>query len=196
MNILWLVVKAQEHAPEAAQAAADHAEQPKVFGLNAGTMTWTVIIFGVLFVILWKFAFPPILGYAAAREKRIQDALDESKRQREEAEKLLETQRQELAKARGDAQQLIAEGRQGAEKVRQELLTRAKAEQEELITRAKADIEAERLKAVESVRREAVDIALAAAAKLVGQRLDSENDRRIVNDFLNRVGSQPAGAKK
>ena len=193
MNFLWIVL--QEHPVPAAQGA-EHAQSPSVFSFAPGVMTWTVIIFLVLLFVLMKFAFPPILGYAAAREKRIQDALDESKRQREEAERILETQRQELAKARGEAQQLIAEGRQGAEKVRQELLTRAKAEQEELITRAKADIEAERLKAVESVRREAVDIALAAAAKLVGQRLDSENDRRIVNDFLNRVGSQPAGAKK
>ena len=194
MNFLWLVLQEAPHAP--AEQASEHAQSFGVFQLTQSTMTWTLIIFIILMVILMKFAFPPILGYAAAREKRIQDALYESKRQREEAERLLETQRQELAKARGDAQQLIAEGRQGAEKIRQELLTRAKAEQEELITRAKADIEAERLKAVESVRREAVDLALAAAAKLVGQRQDSENDRRIVNDFLNRVGEQPAGAKK
>ncbi len=195
MNFLWLVL--QENAPAAAQAA-EHAEPMGVFALTQSVMTWTLIIFGVLMIVLMKFAFPPILGYAAAREKRIQDALDESKRQREEAAQLLETQRQELAKARGEAQQLIVEGRQGAEKVRQELLARSKAEQEELIARAKADIEAERLKAVESVRREAVDLALAAAAKLVEQRLDSENDRRIVTEFLSRVGTheKAAGAGK
>jgi|SRR5687768_8214303 len=196
MNFLWLVLQETTHAPAAGQAA-EHAQEFGVFQLTQSTMTWTLIIFLVLMGVLMKFAFPPILGYAAAREKRIQDALDESKRQREEAERLLETQRQELAKARGEAQQLIVEGRQAAEKVRQELLTRAKAEQEELITRAKADIEAERLKAVESVRREAVDLALAAAGKLVSQRLDSDTDRRIVTEFLSRVGTheKSTGAK-
>jgi F-type H+-transporting ATPase subunit b len=194
MNLIWLVL--QEH-PVAAAQAAEHAESPGVFSFAPGVMTWTLIIFLVLLGILMKFAFPPILGYAAAREKRIQDALDESQRQREEAAKLLEQQRAELAKARGDAQLVIVEARQAAEKVRQELLARSKAEQEELITRAKADIEAERLKAVESVRREAVDIALAAAGKLVEQRLDSDNDRRIVTEFLSRVGSheKAAGAR-
>jgi F-type H+-transporting ATPase subunit b len=191
MNLLWLILQDPAHTPAA--GAAEHAE-PVVFGLAANVMTWTLIIFVILLVVLMKFAFPPILGYAAAREKRIQDALDESKRQREEAEKLLEQQRQELAKARGEAQQLIAEGRQAAEKVRQELLTRAKGEQEELIARAKADIEAERLKAVESVRREAVDLALAAAGKLVGEKLNAENDRRIVNDFLSKVRAQDKAA--
>jgi F-type H+-transporting ATPase subunit b len=192
MNFLWLLQ--QEHAPAAGQAA-EHAQSRGVFEFAPGTSFWTLVIFGILMAVLIKFAFPPILGYAAAREKRIQDTLDEAKRNREEADQLLEQQRQEIARARTDAQQLIAEGRQAAEKVRAELLNKARAEQEELLARARADIETERQQAVESVRKQAVDIALAAASKLVEQRLDAENDRRIVNDFLSRVDSKPAGAR-
>ena len=190
MNLLLLV---QEHAPAAA-AQAEHAESPNVFALTSNVSFWTVLIFIILFFVLAKFAFPPILGYAAAREKRIQDAIDEANRNREETERMLAEQRAEIAKARTDAQQIIAEGKQAAEKVRQDLLNRARTEQEELVTRAKADIEAERLKAVQSVREQAVEIALAAAAKLVEQRLDSASDRRIVDDFLAKVGSSDAGA--
>ena len=178
MNLLWLVL--QEHGGEA-------AAEPNVFQLTSNVMFWTLIIFGVLLVVLLKFAFPPILGYANAREKRIQDALDEAKRQREETERLLEQQRQELNKARVDAQQIITEGKQAAEKVRQDVLARARTEHEELLNRAKEDIEAERAKAVESMRRDAVDLALAAAAKLLEQKLDGDSDRKLVTDFLNRV---------
>jgi len=185
MNLLWLILQEQHGAAGAS---------PEVFKWSTSTATWTLIIFGLLMAVLAKFAFPPILGYAAAREKRIQDTLDEAKRNREEAELSLETQRQELAKARAEAQQLIAEGRQAAEKVRAELLNKARTEQEALVVRAKADIETERLRAVESVREHAVDLALAAAAKLVEQRLDGENDRRIVNEFLARVGDQKSSA--
>jgi F-type H+-transporting ATPase subunit b len=192
MNLIWLLL--QEHAPAAAQTA-EHAESPNIFSLASNVMLWTIIIFLLLLVVLAKWAFPPILGYAAAREKRIQDTLDEAKRNREEAERLLEQQRQEIVKARTEAAQVIAEGRQAAEKVRAELLNKARAEQEELIARARADIEAERLKAVESVRQQAVDIALAAAGKLVEQRMDAENDRRIVNEFLTRVGNEREATK-
>jgi F-type H+-transporting ATPase subunit b len=190
MKLLWLL-QAQEHTPAAAQAA-EHAESPSVFALSANVSFWTLIIFVILMAVLAKFAFPPILGYAAAREKRIQDTLDEARRNREEADRLLEQQRQEIAQARLEAQQLIAEGRTGAEKLRAELLNKARAEQEELVARAKADIESERIKAVESVRTEAVEIALAAASKLVEQRLDSENDRRIVNQFISRLETEGA----
>jgi F-type H+-transporting ATPase subunit b len=143
--------------------------------------------------VLAKYAFPPILGYAAAREQRIQDALDDAARQRAEAEQLLEQQRTELADARTQTQALIAEGKQAAERVREDMLARAKAEQEELIARAKRDIERERELAIESLRREAVDLALAAAGKLVGHRVDAAEDRRLVTEYLKSTDSA-AGA--
>jgi F-type H+-transporting ATPase subunit b len=185
-----------QHAEEAAgQAAEGAAHEPSIFGINPGVSFWTVIIFLLLLGVLMKYAFPPILGYAEAREKRIQATLDEARHQREEAEKLLEQQRQELAQARQQSQALIAEGKLAAERVREELLARARTEQEALVARAKLDIASERDRAIESLRREAGDIALAAAAKLVGQRMDAATDRKLVADYLSDVGSvRGAGA--
>lgn len=176
-------------------AIAAEGSEPSIFGINAGVSFWTLVIFILLSVVLAKYAFPPILGYAAAREQRIQDALDEARRQREESEKLLEQQRRELLSARQEAQVLIAEGKHAAERVREDMLARARAEQEELVTRARQDIERDRQKAIESLRREAVDLALAAAGKLVGQRMDAAEDRRLVTEYLKSVDSAPgAGA--
>ena len=182
MNMLMVLL--QEHAAEA---------EPNVFNLSTNVSFWTVVIFLLLLVVLTRWAFPPILGYAAAREKRIQDSLDEAKRHRAEAEQLLATQRQELSAAKQQAQHVIAEGRQAAEKVRQDLLERTQSEQDEVVARAKADIERERDKAVESVRREAVDLAIAAASKLLEERLGADADRRLVQDYLARV--EPGGPR-
>lgn len=185
MNFLFALI--QEHAPAEAAAAAEHAASPNVFTLTTNVMFWTVVIFSLLMIVLAKFAFPPILGYAAAREKRIQDQIEDAARQRAETEKLLEEQRQLLASARMDAQSLIADAQKDAERVRRETLDRARAEQDEILTRAKRDIEDERVRAIESLRREAVDLAIAAASKLVEKRLDSQEDRRIVTEFLSHV---------
>ena len=182
MNVLRVVL--QEHAAEGAE--------PNVFALAANVSFWTVIIFLALLALLAKFAFPPILGYAAAREKRIQDSLDDAKKQREEAAALLAQQRQELSVAKQDAQQVIIEARQAAENVRQELLNKARQEQEEILARARQEIEVERERAVESVRREAVDLAIAAAGKLIERRFDADDDRRLVTEFLGRRAAGPA----
>ncbi|HUG02787.1 MAG TPA: F0F1 ATP synthase subunit B [Longimicrobiales bacterium] len=172
-------------------AGAGEAEAPNVFNVDLATSVWTWVIFLALLWVLSRYAFPPILGYAAAREERIQKSLDEAKRVREDAAALLEQQRRELAEAKQEAQRVIAEGRQDAEKLRAELLERAREEQQELVAGARADIQRERERAVETVRRDAVDLALAAASKLVAERLDAERDRKIVEEFLSGAGSAP-----
>lgn len=191
MNLIWLAVQGTVHA---AEGGAEEA--PNVFNLSMTTSFWTLIIFFTLLFVLWKWAYPPILGYAQAREDRIQQSLDEAKQAREEAEAALEAQRRDLAQAREEAQQIIAQGKQDAEKVRQELLNRVKAEQEEVVERARREIEREREQAVESLRREAVELSIAAAAHLVGQKLNAEEDRRIVTEYLDRakgVAAEGAG---
>jgi F-type H+-transporting ATPase subunit b len=177
MNILLFLL--QEHE-EAAGAEA-------LFDPWSNVSFWTIVIFILLLFVLRRYAYPPILGYAEAREKRIQDSLDEAKKQSEEAAALLATQRRELAEAQREAQAVIAEGKHAAERLRQELLERTKAEQQEVVARATREIERERELAVESVRREAVELAIAAAAKLVGRKLSAEDDRRLVSEYLGAV---------
>ncbi len=190
MNIIWLLIQEAEHAAE----AAEHA--PSVFNLDLGTSFWTLVIFIVLLLVLARWAFPPILGYAQAREDRIQEGLDDAQRAREEARQALEEQRRELARAREEAHEIIAQGKQDAETVRQELLNRAKEEQEEIVERAKHDIEREREQALEAIRREAVELSIAAASHLIDRRLDREEDRRLVEDYLERVKSHQASARE
>jgi F-type H+-transporting ATPase subunit b len=79
---------------------------------------------------------------------------------------------------------MVLEARQLAEKERAVAMEKTKQEQEELLARARREIAAERDRAVAELRREAVDLSLAAASKLVGQRLDGEADRKIVLDYL------------
>lgn len=177
MNLILAVL---QHGTEA-------TESPNVFNLAMNVSFWTVIIFLLLLFLLAKFAFPPILGYAAAREQRIQETLDAARQEREAAEQMVQEQRAELTRAREQGQQLIADAQKAAERIRKETLDKARGEQEELITRAKSEIEAEKARAIDALRREAVDLAIAAASKLVERKLDTEEDRRIVTEFLANV---------
>ena len=190
MNI-WALIQDAGH--ETAAQAVEHT--PNVFNLNMGTSFWTLVIFGFLMVVLAKWAFPPILGYAQAREDRIQESLDQARQSRDEAQRALEEQRRELAQAREESQAIIARGKQDAEKVRQELIDRAKAEQQDVIEKAKREIEREREQALEAIRREAVELSMAAAAHLVGKKLDAAEDRRLVMEYLDRANTTPMGGE-
>jgi F-type H+-transporting ATPase subunit b len=69
-------------------------------------------------------------------------------------------------------------------------LEKTRQEQEELLARARRDIQGERDRAIVELRREAVDLSLAAASKLIGERLDSPTDRKLVLDYLASLESQ------
>ena len=165
------------------------SETSPFFSLNTGVMIWTLIIFAVLLLVLGKWAWRPILGTLEARERRIQSILDAAAQDRLAAEQALAEHRRQLAQARQQAQQLMAEGKDAAERVRQEMLDTARRQQDELLARARDDIRREQDAAIQQLRREAVDLSLAAASKLVERRLDSAEDRRLVQDYLGRLAT-------
>ena len=163
-----------------------------MFDINLGLTVWTTIVFLALLGILWKFAWGPVLGAVEAREARIQGALDQAANEREAAEQLLAEHREQMADARRQAQQLIAEGREAGDRLRQEIEERARNEGRVLIERARETIEREREAAVEMLRRESVELALAAAARLMGEHLDEAADRELVTGYLDKL-ARPDG---
>ena len=172
---------AQEH--EAASGGGG------LMSLKVNLMFWTLLIFGVLFFILKKYAFPPILAAVEAREKALVDAIEGAKRDREAAAKLLAEHQAKIDVSRGEAQKLIADGRAVAEKMRQDLLEQTRKEQQDMLERAKRDIEAEKNKAIAQLRREAVELALAGASKVIEQNLDSQKNRQLVETYLGSLGN-------
>jgi F-type H+-transporting ATPase subunit b len=150
-------------------------------------MFWTLAIFAVLLIILSKFAYKPLLASVEERERALQDALDKAQRDREESARVLAEHRQQLDAARGEAQKLIAEGRATAEKLRTDLLEQTRLQQQEMLDRARRDIETAKTNAIADLRREAVDLAIAGAGKVIERNLDSDANRRLVESYLASV---------
>jgi F-type H+-transporting ATPase subunit b len=157
---------------------------PGPLTVDGGLMLWTIIIFLLLLAILKRFAWPAILGAVEARERALEQQLAEAERSRAEAAKLLEEHKRLLGESKAQAHAIVVEARQLAEKERAVAMEKTKQEQEELLQRARREIAGERDRAVADLRREAVDLSLAAASKLIGQRLDSDTDRKIVSQYL------------
>jgi F-type H+-transporting ATPase subunit b len=157
---------------------------PGLFDVNLGLSLWTVVIFLMLVGLLGKYAWGPILSQVEAREKRIQDALDQSAASRDEASRLLDEHKAQLADARRQASEIIAEGKAAGEKVRKEVEEKARVEAQSIVEGARREIQRERDQAIAELRRESVDLALAAASKLMQERLDDERDREMVLGYL------------
>jgi F-type H+-transporting ATPase subunit b len=173
----------------AAPLLAQEAEQGggSLMSIRLNLMVWTLVIFLLLYGILrWK-AFPAILGAVEQREKALQEAIDGAKRDREEAQRLLESHRQQIEAARGDAQRIIADGRAVAEKMRNDMIEQTHQEQQNMLERARREIENEKERAIAQLRREAVNLAIAGASKVIEQNLDSTKNRQLVEGFLSSL---------
>jgi len=178
-TILFLLQEEGVHAVEAGPASP--------FEVNFGLFFWTWIVFLILLYLLWKFAWPGILKATEERERKIRGDLAEAERLNTEAKAALEEATKREMEARNAAQHLLAEAKAAVEKERASAVDKVRQEQEAVIARARADIAAERDKAIAELRREAVDLAIGAASKVIGQRLDSEADKKIVMDYLAKV---------
>ena len=173
-------------------AAAQEGAAPSGGGLMSiqlNLMFWTLGIFVILYFILRKLAFGPITAAVEAREKALEEAIQAARRDREAAAKLLQEHQAQIDAARGEAQKLIADGRATAEKMRADLMEQTRKEQQDMLERARREIETEKVRAIADMRREAVDLALAGATKVIEQNLQSEKNRQLVESYLASIGN-------
>lgn len=175
-----LLALLQEHG--AAQGGESHVATP--FDINTGLIFWTLIVFGILLILLWRFAWPTIVKSVEERERRIAKQLADAEQANAQAQKLLDEHKAAIAKARTEAQDIVANAKGVAQKEREALIAKAHEEQEQMLERARREIGSERDKAIVALRREAVELSLAAASKLVEANLDSDANRKLVTDYL------------
>jgi F-type H+-transporting ATPase subunit b len=154
---------------------------------EGGLMFWTFVVFLLALGGLYKFAYPLILGAVEAREQKIHELLAAAARDREEARALLEQQQREHDELRSQAQEIFADAKAAGERLREEILAEARREQEAILDRARREMVSERENVLDMVRRDAVEIAIAAAEKLVQRNLDGDQNRRLVREFLGEV---------
>ncbi len=183
------ILTALPASPALALAQEEHGGSPNLLDPHYGLMVWTLVIFVILLFVLSRYAFKPLTKAVAEREAALEAAIAGAKADRAEAARLLEEQRAGIAKAHADAQQLIAEGRAVGERVRAEMLEETRIQQEAMLERARAEIVREKDRAIQQLRAEAVDLAIAGATKVIEKNLDDQANRKLVESFLSTVST-------
>ena len=170
------------------QHVVEEADQPvNLLSPNGGLMFWTLVTFLILFAILGRLVFPKITAAVEARERALEEAIEGAKRDREEAARALAAQQQQIEAARLEAQRIIAEGRQVGDKLRADMIEETHQQQQQMLERARREIEAEKVNAIAEMRREAIELAIAGASKVIEKNLDDQSNRKIVESFLSTI---------
>jgi F-type H+-transporting ATPase subunit b len=152
-----------------------------------GVMIWTLLIFGITMIVLWKAAFPRIAEALDKRQHAIEDSIDHAEKVRREADELLREYRERLAEARGQADEIVARARRAAEVVESETLADARTKREEMMAQTRRDIEAETRRAIQEIRAEVADLTVLATEKVTRKTLDSDDQKRLVEEALSEL---------
>ena len=138
----------------------------------------------LLFFLLSKFAYKPIMRMLDERSKRIKEGLEKAEQAEKRASAIDVEAKKALDEARKEGQKLIAQAGEMAAKVREEAKEQAKKEAEALIERARGEIQLERDQAIAQLRKEFADITILAAERVIKQELDREKHRKVIDEVL------------
>jgi F-type H+-transporting ATPase subunit b len=170
-------------------AAQEHEVQLSPFSGNVGNAVWTLAIFIIVVILLGKFAWGPVLALLQQREEFIHRSLSDAKRDRDEAEARLKEYAAKLQSAQREAVGIIEEARREAERLRDELRERAKSEADTLIKNAERQVQLETTRALQQIRKEAVDLSVTIASKLLQRNISSADNERLINDAMKQIES-------
>jgi F-type H+-transporting ATPase subunit b len=154
---------------------------------------WGGIAFLIILALLWKFGLPAVTKAMDARTERIRSSLDEAEKAKTDAESLRADYQRQLADARSESARIIEEARQQADAVRRDLTARAEAEAQDLRRRNAEQLEAERARVLGELRGQVAVLAVDAAERVVRANLDSDANRRLVEEYITNLSSAGNG---
>ena len=153
-----------------------------------GTVFWTTLIFLILLVLLWKFAWGPIMKAVKAREDMINNALESAEKAREEMKVLQADNEIILRKAREERDKILRDARVAYDRMMAEAREKGQSESDALVRRARELIEREKVSAIAEVKKEVARLAIEVASKVVGETLKSDTEQqKLIERYINDV---------
>ncbi len=158
-----------------------------LFNIDPAVLLLQVTGFVILYLLLRRYLFRPLLGVMEEREKEIAEGLETGERARAQLARIDQERREILDGARGQGREQVRQLVREGEEARERILREAREEAQEIRQRGRETVELEREEAMLELRREVVDLALLAASRAVLRRLDEQDHRQVVDDFISRL---------
>jgi F-type H+-transporting ATPase subunit b len=153
-------------------------------------LVWGTLAFLIVFLLMWKYAFPSVKKGMDARTERIRDSLSTAEQAKTDAQNVLDEYQRQLADARNESNRIIEDARQTAEALRRDLMARAEADAAEVRSRATADIEAAKDRAMEELRSQLTQLTLQLTELVVKRNIDRDANSRLVDDYISSIGNR------
>lgn len=159
----------------------------KMASLSIDLGVWTLVIFGLLFFVLSRLAWPKMISGLQKREHSIRSALDEAEKARGEAKSLMSTLEQERSEAAAKVKAMIDEAKKDAQTTADDLLAKARADISDERERLRREIQVEVDQAMQSLWSKTATLATQVAGKAIRKQFDGDQHRRLIDEAVDEL---------
>jgi F-type H+-transporting ATPase subunit b len=148
---------------------------------------WTIVVFVLLFLVLRRYAWGPMLQGLQKREENIQHALDEARQAHEDAQRLRDQLQAEVNRAHEKVRDIVEEGRRAAERTTADMMAKTRAEMQAERERLHREINMARDQALQELWNQSAQLASMIAAKAIRRQLSMDDHRHLVDEALGEL---------
>jgi len=163
------------------------SEIAKNFGVDWSHLLAQIVSFGIVAILLHKFAYKKVLNVLEERRQRITEGLANAERIKEELAKTEVARQEVLAKANAEANRLIEEARAAAARVQEAETQKAIAEAAQIITKAQEAAAVEKARTMSELKREIGRLVVQTTGRVTGKVLTSEDQQRLAEETTRQL---------
>ena len=152
-----------------------------------GLLLWTLLTFGVLLLLLSRFAFKPLRKILDQREEAVRGSLEKAQKAGEDAERVLAENEKRLDQAREETRKIINEGHKIVVEMKREAQKSGKREAELIVSQARSEIDRELQKSLRELKGTVANLSVRIARNVIKERLDEKHHEELVDDFIERL---------
>lgn len=153
---------------------------------------WTLVVFCLLMVLLYTFAWGPVCEALDKREESIRNDLEAARKSAEQAREAQIAYESKLALAADEANKLVSDARVEAERARARIVNEAEAEADRVKTSGMAEVEMAKRAAVNELAQSSVDNAVGLAGRMIGKTLDKDSHAELIRESLEKFKTPKA----
>ena len=158
------------------------------FTVDVWTMIFTWVNMLLLFTVMKKFLFKPVMNILDQRDAEIKKIYDDANDANEKAVTLEKEYSEKMAQARDEAGEIIKQATLTAQKREKEIIESAHEQVAAMTRRAETQIAQERKKAYQEIKEEISDISVTIAGKMVGREITAADHEALISQFIENVG--------
>jgi F-type H+-transporting ATPase subunit b len=156
-------------------------------GINGPFLLSQIVNFLILFLALRFLLWKPMLKMLNERKQRIAQGLEDAEEARKDRERAQAEYEERIKQAQQEREEILAEAAREGEQATAETLAQARAQAEQIVAAGKETVEQERQQMLTELRSQIAALSIAAANKLIGEALDEQRQRRLIDEFFSGI---------